>query len=579
MTTSAPSIAHQIEYFRLAITQDDHDGVYRWADRFVHAWMDNAIDECRLLLAGVKGSGVRLSPHSQAIALRCQALLELLLEDYERSQTDFLRSLALFDQAGDDFNASRVLNDLGTLHQARGELHQAVERYRQALARLLPAWAGQTEEAMMRNNLGLALVSLGDDRAGAAELEQARALYGQLGQPQGVARTQINLGQVYRRRGDLAQASAAYEQALQILHSFGDLRPVVDVLNSLGLLARQQGQLDQALDYYTQSLATAQQVQDLGGQAQALGNIGAVHQVQGRLEHARPCYQDALALYEMLADQRGQALMLGNLARVEGLEERLDTALDMQQRSLDLYRRSGDLVGEARALISLGATLRELDQLEQAETATHDALALGRQQQDLHVQEAALSALGTLRMRQERWAEAEALLRKALAVQRQRQDLLAQVETFYKFAMIAHAQGQSEEQLVEILRPAWALAQEHAYGRWLVNMAWLLGDAAFEEGATSGYNYYATAAVIARQYEDETRYRKSVDTLAQHVTRLIELGEPERASFLAEYVINYWRDNGWAELVGAGIDQLTRLTSRVHTELSLPRHYADATIA
>jgi tetratricopeptide (TPR) repeat protein len=562
-TMPTPSIAHQIEYFRLAIAQDDHDGVYRWADRFVHAWMDNAIDQCRLLLAGVKGSAIRLSPHSQAIALRCQALLELLLEDYGRSQADFLRSLALFDQAGDDFNASRVLNDLGTLHQARGELNRAVERYRQALARLLPGWAGQTEEAMMRNNLGLALASLGDDRAGAAELEQARALYSQLGQQQGVARAQINLGQVYRRRGDLALASAAYEQALQVLRSFGDLRPLVDVLNSLGLLARQQGQLDQAIDYYTQSLATAQQVQDLGGQAQALGNIGAVYQIQGRLERARPCYQDALALYEMLADQRGQALMLGNLGRVESLEKCLDAALDCQQHSLDLYRRSGDLAGEARALISVGATLRELGRLEQAETATHDALAIGRQQQDLHVQEAALSALGTLRMKQERWAEAEALLHDALAVQRQRQDPLAEVETHYKFAMIAHAHGQSEEQLVEILRPAWDLAQEHGYGRWLVNMAWLLGDAAFEQGASSAYNYYATAAVIARQYEDETRYRKSVDTLAQHVTRLVELGEPERAQWLCRHVVEYWRDNGWTEFAADGIARLNALATAI----------------
>lgn len=124
------------------------------------------------------------------------------------------------------------------------------------------------------------------------------------------------------------------------------------------------------------------------------------------------------------------------------------------------------------ALISLGATLRELGLLEQTETVTHYVSAIGRQQQDLHVQEAALSA-GTLRMKQERWPEAEAPLHDASTVQRQRQDPLAQVETFYKFAMIAHAHGQSEEELVEILWPAWELAQEHGYGHWLVNMAWL----------------------------------------------------------------------------------------------------------
>jgi len=57
MTSSpAPDIAHQLEYFRLVIAQDDHDGTHRWADRFVHAWMGNAVAECRLL-TGIKGSG------------------------------------------------------------------------------------------------------------------------------------------------------------------------------------------------------------------------------------------------------------------------------------------------------------------------------------------------------------------------------------------------------------------------------------------------------------------------------------------------------------------------------------------
>lgn len=104
MHGTAPPLAHQIEYYRLAIAQDDRDGTHQWAQRFVHAWMDNAIDECRLMLAGIKSSGIQLSPHSQGIALRCQALLELLLEDYARCEADFRRSLALFEQTGDAFN-------------------------------------------------------------------------------------------------------------------------------------------------------------------------------------------------------------------------------------------------------------------------------------------------------------------------------------------------------------------------------------------------------------------------------------------------------------------------------------------
>ena len=560
MTSSpAPGSAHQIEFFRLAIAQDEHDGTHRWADRFVHAWMDNAVAECRLLLTGIKVSGVQLSPHSQAIALRCQALLELLVEDYDRSHADFLRSLALFDQTGDDFNASRVLNDLGTLHQARGALGEAVSYYRQALARLLPGWAGSSEEAMMRNNLGLALVSLGDDTPGAAELERARALYDRLSQPQGVARTQINLGQVYRRRGDLARASASYVEALQIFRRFGEQRPVVDVLNSLGLLARQQGRLDQASDYYTQSLGAAQQVQDLGGQAQALGNLGAVYQIQGRLDQARSCYHEALAHYEALGDIRGQALMWGNLGQVDGLEHRLEDALAAHQRSLALQQAAGATADIEISQVNLASALRDLDRRSEAESLYLAAVETGRQLGDLRVQDRALGGLAILRSMQGRFDEARALLTEALDLQRRRGDILAQVETLYKFGVVARDEGQGAAQLAEILRPAWDLAQEHDAGRWLVTIAWLLGDAAMDERLLQAYNYYATAAAVARQHGDERRYRMGLDTIGRNVRELIEHGQVEDAAFVCRYVIEFWEQMELAEWVKDGIAEINGL--------------------
>lgn len=561
-SSSAPGSAHQIEFFRLAIAQNEHDGAYRWADRFVHAWMDNAVAECRLLLSGIKGSGIQLSPHSQAIALRCQALLELLVEDYDRSHADFLRSLALFDQTGDDFNASRVLNDLGTLHQARGELTLAVERYRQALARLLPGWPGQTEEAMMRNNLGLALVSLGDDTTGAAELEQARTLYDRLGQPQGVARTQINLGQVYRRRGDLAEASAAYEQALQVLGSFGDLRPVVNVLNSLGLLARQQGQLDQAIEYYTQSLATAQQVQDFGGQAQALGNIGTVYQVQGFLDRARLCYQEALALYELLTDQQGQALMWGNLGQLDGLEDRPEEALVAHQRSLDFHRNAGAELDTGIAQVNLASTLRTLERREEAEALYTEAIETARRLGDLRLQDRALGGLAILRSMQGRFDEARALLEQTLDLQRRRGDIHAQIETLYKFGLVARDEGQGYARLADVLQPAWELAQVHDAGRWLVTIAWLLGDAAMDERLLQAYDYYAAATALARQYGDERRYRISLDAIRRNVEELIEHDQVEDAAFVRRRVIEFWEKMELTAWVEDGIAEINSLIAQ-----------------
>lgn len=566
-SSGAARSAHRIEFFRLAIAQDDHDGVYRWASRFVHAWMANDLAECRLLLAGVKGSGIDLSPHSQGVVLRCQALLEMLLDEAGRAEVDFRHSLALFDQTGDDFNASRVLNDLGTLRQRQGNLADAVVHYRQALARLLPRWAGATEEAMMHNNLGLALYSLGDYRAARTELEAALAAYRQLGQPQGAARVQINLGQLLGRQGDLTAATAAYQEALDILRAFDDQREIVEVLNSLGVLYRQQGRFDQAITHYVESLALAQQLQDLSGQAQALVNLGAVYHRQGHLAKARACYQEALPLYEMLSDVRGQALTLANLGHLDSLDGRQDAAQSLYERSLTLYRQSGDTSGAARALINLGNLRREAGAADEAEAFYVEALAHGRQAGDVQLQEAALGALATLRMMAERWDEAEDYLRQALGLQKRRGDLHAQVETTYKFAIIAKERGQYE-QVASILQPAWELAQEHGYGRWLVNMAWLLGDTAFEQQEPGAYNYYATAVGIARQYQDEERYRKGLDILTDHIADPVSGQQAHAARQLCQYLIGYWIEQGWESLLEEAIASLHALAAKIQAEES-----------
>ena len=118
------------------------------------------------------------------------------------------------------------------------------------------------------------------------------------------------------------------------------------------------------------------------------------------------------------------------------------------------------------------------------------------------------------------------------------------------FGLVAREAGQNEAQLAEILRPAWDLAQAHDAGRWLVASAWLLGDAAVDERLPQAYNYYATAAAIARQHGDERRYRISMDAIRRNVEELIEHGRPEDAAFVCRYVIECWEKldlAGWVE--------------------------------
>lgn len=557
--SSAPTIAYHVEYDRLSLATDGDAGLRRWARRFERAWLDGRANECRQLQIGIKASRIVLSSAGRATVLRCQGLLALLQEDYPRAEADFCMALALCEETYDDQMVARLLNDLGTLDQACGDLRAAVEHYRASLQRLPPTEGDTGDAAMIHNNLGLALVSLGERAAGLPELEQARAIYERLGYPQGTARAQINLGQLYARQGDHAAANAAYQEALAILRRFGEGRMIAEVLNSLGVLAKTQGQFDQAADYYTQSLALAQEANDLGGQAQALGNLGAVYHHQGLLERARPCYREALAHYEALGDLRGEGLMWGNLGQLEGLEDRPEDALAAHQRSLNLYRQAGANLDAGIAQVNLAGALRALDRQHEAEGLYLSAAETGRRLDDLRLQDRALGGLAILRSMQGRFAEARELLEQTLDLQRQRGDIPAQIETLYKYGVVARDEGQQETQLAEILRPAWDLAQEHGAGRWLVAIAWLLGDAAVDERLSQAYNYYATAAAVARQHGDERRYRVSMDAIRRNIEEMIAHGQAEDAAFVCRYVIECWEKMDLAGWVEDGIAEINSL--------------------
>jgi len=566
---SPSAVTHLVEYFRLSIAEDERQAINRWAGQFLRAREAGLLDHCRQLLRGVKATGLDLSLRSQAVVVHCQALLAALLDERDEAEADYQRSLDLFHQAGDEVGVAWVLNDLGTLHQARGEWSQAVDCYREALARLLPSRRGRSDEAMVRNNLGLALVTLGQYSEGITELEQAAALYRQLGQPQGEARVKVNLGQLYHRQGDVSRAMEAYQDALQTLHELGDRRVEVEVLNSLGVLYRRLGQFDRAIEYYEQSLSLAQTLNDLSGQAQALGNLGAAYQLRGDRAQARICYQEALALYEMLDDRQGQAQMWGNLGHLLSFENRDQEALGSYQRGLDLYREIHDPAGEVTALINVAGAYRDMERYDEADVLYQESLAIGRRLGNIRLQDKALGALGMLRLLQERWNEAEVLLREALALQQQRGDVYAQVETLYKLGRLAYKRGQYD-QVLSILEPAWQMAQEHGYGRWLVVMAWLIGDAAFAQADPSALNYYATAVIVASQYQDQERFRAGLAVLGDYVDDLVRQGKREAALEVCQHLIELWQREEWQSWTETAIAYVKVMAEAIRAGQPLP---------
>jgi tetratricopeptide (TPR) repeat protein len=267
---------------------------------------------------------------------------------------------------------------------------------------------------------------------------------------------------------------------------------------------------------------------DLASQALALGNLGATFQLQNKLSQALTAYEQALALYEMLDDRQGQAQMWANLGHLSSLEKSSIQALTYQQKSLVMYREIGDLAGEAKAMINVANAHRDLKQFDEAEKPLQAALDLSQKLGSIRLQDSAIGALGTLRMAQNRLDEAQALLQEALALQKKRGDTHAQVETIYKLGQAAYEQ-ERYDRILDILTPGWELALENDYGRWLFDMALLLGHAARDQLDPGGINYYAVAVGLACQYESERYLREGLEVLVDLFVSALERGKRAEA--------------------------------------------------
>lgn len=551
------AVPYQIEYLRLLVEDAGEQALLLWSRHFDFVWDARLLDQCRQMIAGIKSSG-NLSGWSQGLVLRSQALLEMALGNYDRAQTDFQRSLQIFERYGDAFNSGRVLNDLGTLVQASGDFLRAHQYYIDALTHIQEVKRGSAEEAMTLNNLGMAAVAIGEIDVGIHHLQRALELYQRLGIPQGEARVEVNLGQIYRQQGEMEQALVAFQHALSILRAFGDKTVEVEVLNSIGVVHRFRGALTEAESYYAQSLALAQEIGDLGGQAQAYGNLGTLYQLQARYQQAQEVYQEALALYEVLNDRVGQAQMWNNLGHILSIQNQNPTAEVYLRRSLSFHRSNGDRAGEGAALIGLGGVLRDQGRLGEAEQLYCEAMKIGEEQNNRRLQDTAIGALGTVRILQQRWSEADILINKALARQRERGDLYAQVESLYKLGMLANEQGHYDE-VLRILDEAWEIAWDQEYGRWLYAIASLAGQSAEELGHPGAYNYYATAVLAALKFSYPERFEESMGLLEQHIYTLAELGQNEIAKTLIHYLMDYCQNHPWGHVAEPVLKQLKRI--------------------
>lgn len=219
-----------------------------------------------------------------------------------------------------------------------------------------PALAGAGMLAFLECDYGLAAV----------RIEECRALYGQLGDGEGVAWCLARLGTIARERGEYDRAEALHRQALELFEALGNAHETGAQLNYLAFVGWLRGDLDEADRDSQRALALMSSVGDREGTAWALINAGVTARYRGDLAGADLLLRQSLELSEDIAFREGVAWSLNQLGVLARLRGDYAAARTLQEDSLAEHRQLGDRWRAASVHDELAAIAAAQDDLTEA---------------------------------------------------------------------------------------------------------------------------------------------------------------------------------------------------------------------
>jgi tetratricopeptide (TPR) repeat protein len=176
------------------------------------------------------------------------------------TETDAPESIRLYQQAltifrknGSEAGTAAVLNNLGLVYEAQGDLATAEKMHRQALASFLLLDDKARE--------GAATLNIANERMEQGDLRGALQLYEEslhLWEPENggsIALAGYNIALIHELEGNLAAAKQGFEQSLATWQKIGDQDSSAYAMWSLGNLLLQEADFSGARKMYEQALA------------------------------------------------------------------------------------------------------------------------------------------------------------------------------------------------------------------------------------------------------------------------------------------------------------------------------------
>lgn len=185
-----------------------------------------------------------------------------------------------------------VISRLASILSRQGRYHDAVERHREALAKLRQH-PDPKAEAKVSMNLGNAYRRMGRYEQARRYHERALALADQFDDRWGHARVRDNLGKTLQRMGHPELALEHQQTSIALYRQVGDLTSAVSVLGNAGLTHAQLGQRAEALQCHETALAALTGPDNVRARAEALNDLGSTLFELGDLDNAIRRHREA----------------------------------------------------------------------------------------------------------------------------------------------------------------------------------------------------------------------------------------------------------------------------------------------
>lgn len=277
-----------------------------------------------------------------------ETLPQAELELFQREHARFF--LALAEEAAPELRGTQQALWLARLKQEYDNLRAALQ------------WLLDQREAALASRLGGALwrfwYSQGRLSEGRMWLDAVLASSSMLAETpvpfSQQAKVLIGSAGLALFQGDFARATTCYEEARTLYRELDDKQGMAEALNGLGVVALEQGNVEQAMMRYEASLALFREVGYSQGIRIILSNLGVALDTLGHHVRAREVYEEAVAISRAAGDTSEVARALNNLGFTALMEDKRSEATALFEESLALFRTLGFPQGIAHPLNNLG---------------------------------------------------------------------------------------------------------------------------------------------------------------------------------------------------------------------------------